>query len=111
MSSRVRLFPVIVILFVIIASGLIILRQMNGNIKVLEGEATEMEKLLREKQDDLSEAAAIVKNKDSAAYIIEQARANGYLMPGEYLFVVTNPEVLYETPEAVLVETGGEAAP
>lgn len=111
MSNRVRLFPVIVILFVIIACGLIILRQISSNIKVLEGEVTQAEQLLREKQDDLSKAEAIVKNKDSAAYIIEQARANGYLMPGEYLFVVTNPEDLYETPEAVLVESAGEAAP
>lgn len=111
MSSRVRLFPVLVMLFVIIACGIITLRQMDGNIRVVEGEIRDTEVILRDMQAELSDAVIEVNQKDSAEYIIEKARGIGYLMPGEYLFVVTNPEVLYETPEAVLVEPAAEAAP
>lgn len=111
MSSKVRLFPVIVILFVIVACGILTLRQMDGNITVLEGQVKQTEIQLRSMQEDLSRVVTEVKNKDSAAYIIKEARELGYLMPGEYLFVVTNPEVLYETPEAVLVEPAAEGTP
>lgn len=111
MSSRVRLFPVVVMLFVILACGIIALRQMDGDIKVIEGQVKQTEILLRGKQDELSAAITEINSKDSAAYIIDNARAMGYLMPGEYLFVVTNPEVLYETPEAVLMGHAEEAAP
>ena len=106
MSSRIRLFPVLVILFVIVACGLISLQKLDGNISVMEDQVKKAEILLRDKQAEESRLIAEINEKDSNAYIIDHARAMGYLMPGEIRFVVTNPEVLYDVPEAVVVSEG-----
>ena len=45
--------------------------------------------------------------KDTDSYIREKARSMyGYLMQGEILFVVENPEVLYEEGEMPQTEAG-----
>lgn len=109
MSSRIRLFPVLVMLFVIVACGIIFARQMDGDIKVIEKDIDQVELALRDKQKALSEATIEVNSKDTRAYIINKARALGYLMPGEIYFVVMNPEVLDDAPEEAAVEAVTEA--
>ena len=45
--------------------------------------------------------------KDTDSYIMEKARTlYGYLMPGEIRFEVSNPDSLYDTPEAIVVGEG-----
>lgn len=112
MSSRVRVFPVLVMLFVIVACGIISVRQMDGDIRVIEEDIRDVEIALREKQNALSKDIIEVNNQDTRAYIINNARALGYLMPGEIHFVVTFPEDLddmrEETAAEAVVETDQE---
>lgn len=107
MRSRLKLFPVLVAAFVIAACGMIAMNRLDGDIAVLQDVAKETR--IRQLQLDAQKSDMIqeINNMDSDSYIIEKARSlYGYLMPGEIRFVVTNPESLYDTPEAMVVEEG-----
>lgn len=107
MRSRLKLFPVLVAAFVIAACGMIAMNRLDGDIAVLQDVAKETR--IRQLQLDAQKSDMIqeINNMDSDSYIIEKARSlYGYLMPGEIRFVVTNPESLYDTPEALVVEEG-----
>ena len=102
MRKRIKLLYVAVIAFVIIAGGLIALNGLNSDIRVLEdtARATRLRQVAVEaEKSDMQKELAM---KDTDAYIRDTARSlYGYLMPGEILFVVENPEALYdEEPEA-----------
>ena len=111
MRARIKLFYVLTVAFVIVAGGIMTLNRMNVDIAVLEDTARETR--LRQlavagEQSDMQKELAV---KDSDNYIREKARSMyGYLMPGEILFVVENPEALYENgevpPAQVAEETG-----
>lgn len=112
MRSRIRIFPVLVMLFVIAACGLIALQSLDGDIAVLEDTVREREITLRGVQNEQSALEEEINNKDDSNYIIEKARGLGYLMPGEIRFVVINPEVLYDVPVAQVVgEYTGDEVP
>ena len=116
MRPRIKLIYVITFAFVIIAGGIMTLNRMDGEIAVLEAAAqeTRLRQIeVKTQQSDMRKELAI---KDTDAYIREKARAMfRYLSPGEILFVVENPEVLYgedEMPEteAPLTEAEEETA-
>ena len=91
----------------IAACGMIAMNRLDGDIAVLQDVAKETR--IRQLQLDAQKSDMIqeINNMDSDSYIIEKARSlYGYLMPGEIRFVVTNPESLYDTPEAMVVEEG-----
>lgn len=105
MRRRIKLFPVLVIAFVVAACSMITLNRLDSDIAVLQDVAkeTRLRQLSAEKEN--STLTQEINNKDTDAYIMEKARTlYGYLMPGEIRFVITNPEVLYETPEAAVAE-------
>lgn len=105
MRRRIKLFPVLVVAFVVAACSMITLNRLDSDIAVLQDVAkeTRLRQLSAEKEN--STLTQEINNKDTDAYIMEKARTlYGYLMPGEIRFVITNPEVLYETPEAAVAE-------
>ena len=102
MRQRIKLFYVLVLAFVITAAGLMTLNRLDQDIVVLEdtARATRLRQVAVEaEKSDMQKELAM---KDTDAYIRDTARSlYGYLMPGEILFVVENPEALYdEEPEA-----------
>lgn len=105
MRSRLKLFPVLVAAFVIAACGLIVMNRLDEDIAVLQDVAKETRIRQLELEAKKSDMILEIKNMDSDSYIIEKARLlYGYLVPGEIRFVVTNPESLYDLPEAIVVE-------
>ena len=101
MRPRIKLIYVAAAAFVIMAGGIMTLNRMDGEIAVLEDKAreTRLEQLAVDTQKSEMQKELAVKDSDS--YIREKARSMyGYLMQGEILFVVENPEVLYEDGEA-----------
>ena len=105
MRRRLKLFPVLVAAFVIAACGMITLNRLDGDITVLQDVAKETRLRQLSAETAKSEMIQEINRKDTDSYIIEKARSlYGYLMPGEIRFVVTNPESLYDTPEATVLE-------
>lgn len=107
MRPRLKLLPVLVTAFVIAACGMITINRLDRDIAVLQDVAkeTRLRQLAVEaEKSTLQQEIAI---KDTDAYIIEKARSlYGYLMPGEIRFVVMNPDSLYDTPRATVVDEG-----
>lgn len=105
MRKRIKLFPVLVAAFVIAACGMITINRLDSDITVLQDIAKETRLRQLSVEKEKSDLMQEIKNKDTDAYIMEKARTlYGYLMPGEIRFMITNPEALYETPEAIVVE-------
>ena len=100
MGQRIKLIYVAAIAFVIIAGGVMALNRLNGEIAVLQVEVqkTRLSQIdVKTKQSDMQKELAV---KDTNAYIRDKARSMyNYLMPGEILFVVENPEALYDEGE------------
>ncbi|MBR5110186.1 MAG: septum formation initiator family protein [Clostridia bacterium] len=119
MRKRIRLLYVLLIAFVITAGGLITLNRLDREIAVLEDTARETrlaQLSLETESGSMMQEIAIM---DTESYIRTMARRdNRYLMPGETLFVVVNPEALYapgempgqetEKPAEAETESGGE---
>ena len=104
MQRRIKLFYVLVAAFVIAACGMMTINRLDNDITILEEEYTDLhlEQVgVEAQQSKLKEELDI---KDTDGYIREKARLQGYMMPDEIRFVVTNPEVLYDTPEEAVVE-------
>lgn len=105
MRRRVKLFPVLVAAFVIAACGMIAINQLSDDIAVLQDTAKETRLRQISVEAKQSELRAEIAIQDTDAYIIDMARSQyGYLMPGEIRFVVTNPDSLYDAPQASIVE-------
>ena len=105
MRKRIKLFYVMVAAFVIVAAGLMALNRLNQDITVLQDTARETRLRQLSVEAEKSAMQQEIAMKDSDSYIMEKARSlYGYLMPGEIRFVVTNPESLFDTPEATVVE-------
>ena len=100
MRPRIKLIYVLAAAFVIVAGGIMAMNRLNGDIAVLEAEVvrTRLEKAaVNAEGSEMQKELAI---KDTDSYIREKARSMyGYLMQGEILFVVENPEALYEEGE------------
>ncbi|MBR0407754.1 MAG: septum formation initiator family protein [Clostridia bacterium] len=96
MRKRVRLLYVVVIAFVIVAAGLMTLNRLDQEIAVLEDTAreTRLNQLLLETENGSMKQE--IAQMDTDTYIRKMARKdNRFLLPGETLFVVVNPEALY----------------
>lgn len=102
-SLRVRPLVLVCALFVIISLGVMTINQANENNVQLENSVTDL-RIARDQQykeyKRLQSELEIVETDD---YIIAKARQlHGYMMPGEKLFVIKNPEALYgETQEPI----------
>ena len=97
MRPRIKLIYVLAVAFVIVAGGIMAMNRLNGDIAVLEAEVVRvrLEKAAVNAEGSEMQKELAVKNDDS--YIRNQARTMyRYLMQGEILFVVENPEALYE---------------
>lgn len=104
MKRRIKLFPVLVLAFAIVACGLVTMNRLDGDIAVLEDTARETQRRKLDAEAKRSALQQEIAVKDTDSYIMEKARSlYGYLMPGEIRFVVVNPDSLYDTPEAVVV--------
>lgn len=107
MRRRMKLFPMLVAAFVIIACTIITLNRLDTDIAALEDVAqeTKLRQLALESEQSAMRQELALKDTDS--YIMEKARTlYGYLMPGEIRFEVSNPDSLYDTPEAIVVGEG-----
>ena len=108
MRPRIKLLYVLAAAFVIIAGGIMTLNRMDGDIAVLEDTARETRLRQLAVDTEKSEMQKELAVKDSDSYIREKARSMyGYLMQGEILFVVENPEALYdegEMPQITVME-------
>lgn len=89
MRSRVKLFYVMVLAFVMIAGGLIILRQLDRDVALLEDVATEV-RLAQIRAKNTNDALnREVARRDEPAYIANVAKTEyGYLQNGEIKFKV-----------------------
>lgn len=104
LSLRVRPLVLVCILFVIIAIGSMMVGSMRDDTAILAERMADIriarDNVLKERNQLSSELE--VANTDD--YIIAKARQlYGYMMPGELLFVVKNPEALYGSGEEVEV--------
>lgn len=107
MRRRMKLFPMLVAAFVMIACTIITLNRLDTDIAALEDVAqeTKLRQLALESEQSAMRQELALKDMDS--YIMEKARTlYGYLMPGEIRFEVSNPDSLYDTPEAIVVGEG-----
>ena len=81
--------------------------RLDTDIAALEDVAqeTKLRQLALESEQSAMRQELALKDTDS--YIMEKARTlYGYLMPGEIRFEVSNPDSLYDTPEAIVVGEG-----
>ena len=112
MRRRIKVFYVLVMAFVIVAGGLMALNRLDRDIVVLENTSreTRLRQLdLEAEKSDMQKELAI---KDTDTYIRNTARSlYGYLMPGEILFKVSNPEALYGEGEMPRLEITEVEAP
>ncbi|MBQ9299011.1 MAG: septum formation initiator family protein [Clostridia bacterium] len=110
LSLRVRPLALICALFVVITLGIMTINSVYDSTAEMQSRLTDLriERDQRYKEyKKLENELEIVETDD---YIMAKARQiYGYMMPGELLFVVKNPEALYgETDEPIqmaVVET------
>lgn len=104
LQKRVKLITVVIVAVTLIVCALLVMDRLDGDIRVVQGKAKEAEVELRTVQRIQGEITTEIANMDKESYIIARAREMDYLMPGEMLFVVVNPEALVDDPSAVVVE-------
>ena len=105
MRRRVKLLYVLVAAFVIAVSGLLALKRLDQDIVHLEDVSTQMKLEQRAREAEQSKLQKELDIKDTDSYIRNTARSlYGYLMPGEILFRVSNPEALYGEGEMPVLE-------
>lgn len=96
MRRKIKLLYVFAAAFVIVVTGWLAISRMNRDIAVLDDTAREMRLKKMEVEANRSDMQKELAIKDTGAYIKETARSlYRYLLPGEILFVVENPEALY----------------
>ena len=96
MRRKVRLLFVMAAAFVIVAGGIMMLQRLDQDIDVLEGMKQQAQLREREAEKEMGDLQREIRNKDTDAYIMENARNRlGYLMPGEIRFEVANPDALH----------------
>lgn len=107
LPKRIRLFPLAVATFTIIAVTLVCMNNLKDDIVYLEdlAQKTRLEQIALEAEKSALQQEISIKDTD--AYIMSTARElYGYLMPGEIRFQVTNIDDLYTEPEATIIEVG-----
>ncbi len=105
--KRMKLITVVVLAFIIVATGLIAGRQYTQDIERLNDLKYQVRLDQIEAERRKSAYQAELSESESDEYIIRTARElYGYLMPGEIRFIVTNTDALYDEPEARVLERG-----
>ena len=105
MRRKMKLFYVLVIAFVITAGGLMALKRLDQDIDGLQAVARETQLEQRALEAEKSDMQKELAMKDSGTYIRNTARSlYKYLLPGEILFRVSNPEALYGEGEMPVLE-------
>ena len=100
MRPRIKLIYVLAAAFVIIAGGIMAMKRLSGDIAVLEADLTQNRVKATEIEAEQSKMKQELAIKDTDSYIRNKARTMyHYLSQGEILFVVENPEALYEDGE------------
>ena len=111
MRPRIKLIYVLAIAFVIAAGGVMAINRLNGEIADLEDKVTQGRLDKAAVNAEGSEMEAELSDVDSDSYIRNKARTlYHYLSQGEILFVVENPEALYEEGEMPQEDTAGDTA-
>ena len=101
MRPRIKLIYVLAAAFVIVAGGVMAMNRLGGDIAVLEADLTQTRVKATEIEAEQSKMKQELAIKDTDSYIRNKARTMyHYLSQGEILFVVENPEALYEEGEA-----------
>ena len=102
-SLRVRPLVLVCALFVIISLGVMTINQANENNVRLENSVTDLRIARDQQYKEYKRLQSELEIVEPADYIIAKARQlHGYMMPGEKLFVIKNPEALYgETQEPI----------
>ena len=112
MRKRIRVLYVVVIAFVIAAAGLMTMNRLDREIAVLEDTARETRLRQLTLETENGNMKQEISMMDTDSYIRMMARkGNRFLMQGETLFVVMNPEVLYapgEMPGDIIIEEAGD---
>jgi len=102
LSLRVRPLALICVLFVILSVGMMMINSVRNSTAIIEERVTD----LSIQRDQMYKQYQKLKNEveiiDDDDYIIAKARQlYGYMMPGELLFVIKNPEALYDADEPI----------
>ncbi len=92
--------PAVAILFMVIVAAALFVKQ-EREIKALEKSRSTVREAQLILQNERSDKLREIHNADSPEYLAEQARSNGYLLPGEIRFEITNLDEL--------MENGGDA--
>ena len=96
LSKRVRPLALVCALFVVITLGIMTINSVYDSTEAMQSRLTDLriERDQRYKEyKKLENELQIVETDD---YIMAKARQiYGYMMPGELLFVIKNPEALY----------------
>ena len=111
MRPRIKLIYVLAIAFVIVAGGIMAINRLNGEIVGLKADVAQISldrAAVGAKGSEMQEEVNIM---DTDSYIRNRARTMyHYLSQGEILFVVENPEVLYENGEIPGEDTAEDTA-
>lgn len=102
-SLRVRPLVLVCALFVVISLGVMTINQARENNIQLENSVTDLRIARDQQYKEFKRMQSELEIVETDDYIIAKARQlHGYMMPGEKLFVIKNPEALYgETEEAI----------
>ncbi|MBQ8082181.1 MAG: septum formation initiator family protein [Clostridia bacterium] len=96
LDKPIKLTTFLVVLLALAVVAALLIRRQNSDIASLEAVKKTLNEQKLEVYQARSERTREVNIADTAEYVAQRARENGYLMPGEIRFVVINPEMLVE---------------
>lgn len=98
-----RMHPVLFlcILFVIIAIGGMMISSERQQVAAMHDKVTDLSILKAQLEDQKRDLEYEISIAETDEYIIAKAREYGYMMPGELLFVIKNPEALADPTEPI----------
>ena len=100
-SLRVRPLVLACALFVVIALGVMTINKAKEENIQLENSVTDMRIARDQKYKEYKRMQSELEIVETDHYIIDKARQlHGYMMPGEKLFMIKNPEALYGDTDA-----------
>ena len=100
-NSKLTGRAVLVIALLLAIPVMILFYGLDRDAKILEEKKETLRGIQLDLQQEWNEKDQELRQKDSPEYLAKVARENGYLLPGEIRFVVTNLDEL--------IENGGDA--
>ena len=85
--------------FVIIIAGLLIIRQQNSEITVLEKTKQQVKETVLDQEKLRSEYTRQKAYAKTNQFVIEKAREAGFQHAGDIRYIITNTELLYDSAE------------